>query len=491
MDLLIGDIFANAARAVPTRTAAALGDASLTYDELHRASNRAARAIGALGIGHRDRVAVWAATSLDTVPVFAALAKLGAVFAPVNALFGVDEATEMASVARPSLALVDEAHAKPGVELAARLGVESVVIPDLLATAATLADEDVRTPKLSELDPHVIFFTSGSTGRSKGVVLSHRVNYLRTYHGPLLEPKGPMVCMFPMFHMAPWTIALQQWHARETIVFVESADAVTLCNAIARHRATRFYGIPAVWRRILDHLSAVRARGEAPPDLSSLRIADTGTSATPPELLAEIEAALPHAVLRVFYGSTEAGNVAQLDHADFRRKAGSVGVPAPTAEVRVDDDGEVWVRGPLVFDEYFDNPEATADAIADGWYRTGDLAEVDGDGFLTIVGRARDVIRTGGETVSPSEVEAVLATCPGVDDVAVIGMPHPEWGEVVCAVVSCGPGATAPTLEAVRAHCDGRLARFKQPQRLEIVDTIPRTAATNQVQRRLLAERLS
>ena len=108
MQLLIGDIFGNAARAVPTRTAAALGDAAMTYDELHRTSNRTARAIGALGIGHRDRVAVWTATSLDTVPVFAALAKVGAVFAPVNALFGVDEATEMASVARPSLALVDQ-----------------------------------------------------------------------------------------------------------------------------------------------------------------------------------------------------------------------------------------------------------------------------------------------------------------------------------------------------------------------------------------------
>jgi acyl-CoA synthetase (AMP-forming)/AMP-acid ligase II len=158
----------------------------------------------------------------------------------------------------------------------------------------------------------------------------------------------------------------------------------------------------------------------------------------------------------------------------------------------VDDDGEVWVRGPLVFEEYFDNPDATADAIVDGWYRTGDLAEVDGDGFLTIVGRARDVIRTGGETVSPSEVEAVLVTCPGVDDVAVIGMPHPEWGEVVCAVVSCTAARdAAPTLDDVRAHCDGKLARFKQPQRLEIVDAIPRTAATNQVQRRLLVELLS
>lgn len=449
-----------------------------------------ARAIAALAVGRGDRVVVWAGTSLDTVPVFAALAKVGAVFAPVNAQFGVDEATEMAGVAKPSLALVDAAHAKEGVELATRLNVEGTAIPDLLSQAASLDDRDISAPGLSEHDPHVIFFTSGSTGRSKGVVLSHRANYLRTYYGPLLEPKGPMVCMFPMFHMAPWTIALQVWHSRETIVFVESADAPSLCEAIERHRATRFYGIPAVWRRILDHLSSASAAGTPVPDLSSLRIADTGTSATPLELLEEIEAALPHALLRVFYGSTEAGNVAQLNHADFRRKPGSVGVPAPTAEVRLDDTGEVLVRGPLLFDGYYDNPEATAEALVDGWYRTGDLAEVDDDGFLTIVGRARDVIRTGGETVSPSEVEAVLATCLAVDDVAVVGMPHPDWGEVVCAVVA-STTAPPPTLDDLRRHCEAHLARFKLPQRLELVDAIPRTAATGQVQRRLLVELLT
>jgi fatty-acyl-CoA synthase len=166
-------------------------------------------------------------------------------------------------------------------------------------------------------------------------------------------------------------------------------------------------------------------------------------------------------------------------------------VPAPGTEVRVHDDGELWARGPLLFDGYLDAPASTAEALVDGWYRSGDLAEVDDEGYLTIVGRVRDVIRTGGETVSPSEVEAVLARHPAVGDVAVVGVADPSWGEVVCAVVVPVPGAVPPSLEDLRGLCGRSLAPFKHPRRLEIADAIPRTASTLQVQRRLLAERFS
>jgi acyl-CoA synthetase (AMP-forming)/AMP-acid ligase II len=129
--------------------------------------------------------------------------------------------------------------------------------------------------------------------------------------------------------------------------------------------------------------------------------------------------------------------------------------------------------------------------LQDGWYRTGDVVDVDDEGYVSIVGRARDVIRTGGESVAPPEVEAVLAKYPGVADVAVIGLPDAQWGEVVCAVVVAAPGEPPPTLDDLRDHCDGMLVRFKAPRRLEIVDAIPRTAATQQVQRRLLVDRLT
>ena len=144
-----------------------------------------------------------------------------------------------------------------------------------------------------------------------------------------------------------------------------------------------------------------------------------------------------------------------------------------------------------MFDGYFEDPAATSEALVDGWYRTGDLAELDEDGFLSVVGRARDVIRTGGETVAPSEVESALASHPRVSDVAVIGVPDAEWGEVVCAVVVPTDASAPPTLDDLRAHCAGQLASHKHPRRLAVLDAIPRTSPTNQVQRRLLVEMVS
>jgi acyl-CoA synthetase (AMP-forming)/AMP-acid ligase II len=331
-----------------------------------------------------------------------------------------------------------------------------------------------------------VFFTSGSTGRPKGAVLSHRVNVLRSHPGALLEPRGAMVCPFPLFHMGAWTIALQQWQARDAVVFT-TPDPVEILDAIERHRATRVHCLPGIWRRILAELDRP---GAQPRDLSSVRLADAATTATPLELLTAIERALPNAGVRVFYGSTEAGTVTSLAPEDVHGKPGSVGVPAPLTEVRVVD-GELCARGPLVFSGYLDDPEATAHALRDGWYHTGDVVDVDADGYVSIVGRVGEIIRTGGEVVAPLEVEAVLVTHPSVADVAVVGIPDEQWGETVCAVVVIAPGASPPSVDDLRAHGEGELARFKLPRRVEVVDAIPRTPATQQVRRRALVERFS
>jgi fatty-acyl-CoA synthase len=180
-----------------------------------------------------------------------------------------------------------------------------------------------------------------------------------------------------------------------------------------------------------------------------------------------------------------------LAHADLARKPGSVGLPQPGVDVRLED-GEVCIKSELLMDGYFDQPDATAEALRDGWYHTGDLGSYDDEKYLSIVGRARDVIRTGGETVAPGEVEAALATHPSVREVAVVGVPDAAWGEVVCAVIVPEPGAADTLdLDGLRAHSATQLAPFKQPRRLETVDELPRTPATGQVQRPLLVERLS
>ena len=478
--LTVGSIFRNAARAVPHRAAAALGDDVLTFAEVDTRADQIAHALAAQGIRRGDRVLCWTDTSLDVVPLFAALARMGAVYCPVPANLGVAESLHLMQVAEPSLLIVQD-DAVAGQELMTPCPV--VQMSDL-AAAADAQPTDAFPDAADEADTHVLFFTSGSTGKPKGVMLSHRVNYLRSHPGSQEEPRGAMVCAFPLFHMGAWTISLQQWQARDLVVYVAKPDGKTIVDAVRTHSAQRMNGIPAVWQRVLDTLAAAGGGAVLP----SIRFADSGTSATPLPLLQAIAKACPNAYLRVFYGSTEAGNVASLVGPDILAKPGSCGVPSQATEARIDDEtGELCVRGPLLFDGYYGNPEATATALRDGWFHTGDVANVDADGYLSIVGRLNDVIRTGGEAVVPAEVEAVLAGLPGVAEVAVVGVPDPQWGEVVYAVCVVADGAP-PSLEAIREHCTGRLATFKHPRAVHVMSSIPRTPATGQIQRRLILE---
>ncbi|HEX4018458.1 MAG TPA: class I adenylate-forming enzyme family protein [Frankiaceae bacterium] len=482
--LTIGTVFRNAARAVPHRTAAILGGQSLTFGQIDTEADRVARALMARGLQAGSRALCWTSTTLDVVPVFAALARLGVVYCPLPGVLGGVEAAAIARVADPAILIVDDEHAGAAGELAAELNLPWATLEELAAEARDQSAEPVPDAA-DERDTHVLFFTSGSTGTPKGVVLSHRVNYLRSHPGSQEEARGAMVCIFPLFHMGAWTISLQQWQARDAVVYLPHADGPAVIEAVRRHGAARLNALPAVWQRVLDTLAAEGGQ------LPSLQLADSGTSATPPPLLAEIAKACPNAFIRIFYGSTEAGNVASLTGDDVFTKPGSCGLPSQATEARIDPaNGELCVRGPLLFDGYFGNPDATAGALADGWYRTGDLASVDDDGYLSIVGRAHDVIRSGGESVVPSEVEAVLAGLPGAAEIAVVGLPDATWGEVVCAVVVAHHDGEPPTLAMARERCAGKLAPFKHPRALRFIDRLPRTPATGQLQRRLIVETL-
>jgi acyl-CoA synthetase (AMP-forming)/AMP-acid ligase II len=460
--LLLGDVVRAAARRTPRRVAASLAGRELTFAEAAEASDRLTGVLFERGVRRGARVVWCGETTLDAIPLYFALAHLGAALVPINPRFSPDEAALVIDRADPALVVTDDHH--PG----------DATITDLLAQRPP---SDVAEQAVSEDDPHVVFFTSGTTGQPKGVVLSQRTERLRIRANPW--PVGPTVCMFPQFHMAGWSI-IGTWLSGDEVAFVERADAELLLHTVHTRRAHSLYAIPAVWRRLLD-------ADRSPYDLSSLRAADTGTSATTPELLAAIAEAFPGTTTAISYGSTEASLICMLWPQDIHRKPGSVGPPAPASEVRLDETGELWVRNPYLFSGYWRDEETTAAAVVDGWYRTGELAEVDDEGYYSVVGRTKDLIRTGGETVAPVEVDQVVQSHPAVVDAAVAGVPDDDWGEVITAFVVLREGHDLD-LTGLRQHCQGRLAAHKHPRRLVTLEAIPRTGATGQVQRLRLVE---
>jgi acyl-CoA synthetase (AMP-forming)/AMP-acid ligase II len=463
VDLLVSEIFRNAARNVGDRAALHVNGERWTFAQLDAASDRLATALLQRGVRPGESIVHSAARSADTVVLFAAAARIGAVYAPID----------------PALS---EGERRPYVELVEpRLILEPADLAALIAGLGDDPPQPVREHR-DENAAHVVFFTSGSTGRAKGVPLTNRVSVLRSHAGAQPEPRGAAVCPFPMFHMASWTIALQQWQARAAVVLPAKFTAEEIFAAIEEHRAERIYCIPAIWRRLLDHHAELRRSGGRLPDLSSLRMADTGTSRTPPELIRALIDLVPHACVRIFYGSTEAGLVACLEGQALVERPGRCGLPMQGVEVRLSVSGELEVRGPAVFDGYLGGADTEA-FTSDGWLRTGDLAEIDDRGYLSITGRTKEIIRSGGHTIVPSEIEAVLADMPGVADLAVAGRPDPDWGEIVCVALVPREGVAAPDLAQLRAHCAGRLAPYKHPRQLVIVDHIPRTASTQQVNR--------
>jgi fatty-acyl-CoA synthase len=461
--LLLPDLLRSSASRVPAARAVSEDGRSYTFAELLEVTERLAAVLNKRGVRHGDRGVWWADSTIDVVPLYYALAMCGAIFVPLNSRFRAEEAAAICDLVDPVLRVADQYHDG------------EVTIDELLAARAPSV---VEMPEVSEDDADVIFCTSGTTGAPKGVVLSHRANRLRAESINSWRV-GPTMTMFPHFHWGGWSMVHPALNRGDETVLPRSTEADTLLGTIERHRVASFYAIPGVWRRILE---TDRSRF----DLTSLREANTGTSSTPPEFLRAIAEACPGTVTWIGYGATEAGSLARLSPDDVPRKPRSVGILSPGFRQRIVD-GELWVRGPQQALGYYRNPEADAAAFVDGWYRTGDLVETDDEGFLYVVGRAKDMIRTGGEFVAPAEVDVVLQRHPAIVDVAVAGVPHEDWGEIVVAFVVLRSGMTVD-LDELRLHCQSSLAPYKHPRELHFVDSISRTGPTGQVQRRRLVE---
>ncbi len=485
MTQLVHSILTVAANTTPDALAATLGDEAMRFDDVRSLTGRYVEVLGDLGLGHGDRVAVQAEFTLEQIALFFASQHIGAAFTPINPACNLAEVAEIVAYLRPAVLVQDQTRAAgmtaalhTAVPRHATLGDTAPDGSDALGPRLAAAPAQVDAPSPArEDDAHAIFLTSGSTGRPKGVVLSHRASWLRSHLGASrfvsAGGRGELLT-FPMFHWAGWNYLLENWAHKRPIHFVPEASGDGIAEAIARHDPAFLYAIPAVWERILASPVAF--------DGTRLRAIGSGTSRFDPALMVRLAERFPNASRGVFYGSTEFGGACSLHDDEISRRPGSVGMPGPGIEARICD-GELQLRGPTVMSGYFDLPEQSTEVFQDSWYRTGDLAECDADGFITITGRAREVIRSGGEAIAPAEVELALQGFPGIRGVAVVGLDDSTWGEIVCMVTELENGTPCPPVSAIRSYLEGRIAPYKHPRRIIALPELPRTPATGQIMR--------
>ena len=494
--LLLGDILRRHAAVRGEKTAYVVGADRVSYATFHARSNQLARALARLGVGRGDRVAVMATNRLEYPIVYFAVLKLGAIVVPVNARFTAAEAAAVVGHAdaaslfvAPEFEALVRAAAPPCVRRTIAIG------PELDALAAAEPTDDVVTA-IDEHDPHVMLYTSGTTGSPKGTLLSHRSYWLQatTAHLQLgFREEDVALSMFPMFHMGGWTLPLGFWHTGATVVIMPKAEPRAILEAVVRERVTYLYAVPTVYASLLavPDLDAF--------DLSSIRLLGGGTAAMTAAQVREIMTRLRCANMVILYGSTEAGPVSVLRQPDVARRPETVGRPYLDVDVRlVDEDGrevprggvgEIVARSEFTMRGYWRNPEETARTKRDGWVHTGDLGAFDADGFLAVVGRRKEVIRSGGESIFPGEIERVLLLHPAIREASVVGVPDARWGEAVAVAVVLRDGASlaaADVVDHVRCH----LAGYKKPRHVCFLPELPRTAASQQVHKPLLREQI-
>ena len=454
----------------------------LTYAQLHEAARRMSTLLASLGVEPGDRVGIM----LPNVPAFpiafyGALAA-GAVTVPMNPLL---KSREVGYYLGDSGARVVLAWHTAGAEAAKgaadagtqAIAVEAADMADLLDGIAPAEGHSGRQGQ----DDAVILYTSGTTGTPKGAELTHAglVRNAELTARTLLKnhPDDVMMGCLPLFHVFGLTCGLNATVASAgTLTLLPRFDAAKALEIIQRDAVTIFEGVPTMYAAMLHHPEA------DPAHTATLRVCVSGGASLPVEILRGFEEKFGCVILEG-YGLSETSPVASFNHPDKVRKPGSIGTPIEGVEMRLVDDngqdvaegeiGEIAIRGHNVMKGYWGKPEATAEAITDGWFRTGDMARVDEDGYYYIVDRKKDLIIRGGYNVYPREIEEVLHEHPAVAEVAVIGMPHADLGEEVGAAVALKPGATA-TPEELRAFARDKVAAYKYPRRVWLVDALPK-----------------
>jgi len=465
-----------------SRVAIKQGDLTLSYADLAAAAGQVVSYLRKEGVAAGDRVAVM----LPNVAAFPVLAygilAAGAVLVPMNPLLKGREVEHYLGDSGAGLIFAWEASAGEAAKGAATAGARVVTVADMDA-AAVRDGMSVATDwaQASDSDDAVILYTSGTTGTPKGAQLTHggmRRNAEITARSLIGTGSDDVImgCL-PLFHVFGLTCGLNAALASGAcLTLLPRFDPGAALEMISRDKVTVFEGVPTMYAAMLHHPAAASA------DVSSLRVCVSGGAAMPVEVLRGFEAAFGAMILEG-YGLSETSPVASFNHPDRVRKPGSIGTPIEGVEMRVIDSagadvpmgevGEIVIRGHNVMKGYWGRPEATAEAIPDGWFRTGDLAKFDEDGYFFIVDRKKEMIIRGGYNVYPREIEEALYEHPAVAEAAVVGIPDESLGEEVGAAVALKPGATA-TPDELRAFVKERVAAYKYPRMVWLVDELPK-----------------
>jgi fatty-acyl-CoA synthase len=462
----------------------------LTYAALHARIKRTASALQAeFGVVKGDRIAILSLNRPDYLVLLYACARLGAMLVPINWRLAVAEQLFILSNAAVKVLVLEQAFAEILPGLKNTLPDTEIVGLDFVPAKGktfgqllTLAHGDGRSPNTDLSCPLLIVYTSGTTGRPKGAVLRQEAllwNGVMSQHMHSLTSEDHVLTVLPFFHVGGLNIqTTPALHFGATVTIHARFTPDATLAAFERDRPTLTVLVPATIQAVTDHPNWTMA------DLSSLKAVSTGSTIVPPHLIDRLVArGVP--ALQV-YGSTETCPVAVYTRlgGDLSR-AGSTGLPGLCCEAIVIDDhgheqppgnpGEIAVRGPNVFSEYWRNEEATREALHDGWYRTGDIGMRDSDGYFWVHDRKKNLIISGGENIYPAEVERVLLEHPDVSECGVIGRPDPKWDEVPVAYVIRRAGCLVEA-ESLKAHVLTQLARFKVPRDIVFVDDLPRTA---------------
>jgi long-chain acyl-CoA synthetase len=501
--LSLASILAESARRTPHRTAVVErtpdGDTSVAYGDLWRDARRYAAGLAEQGLGPGSRVALLAPNVTDFVRAYYGVLALGGTVVPIPTLLNADEATYLVKHSGAQAVLHHATFADVGAAAARAAGVPSWDLTGFAEGLEPVAGHATREAD----DPAVIFYTSGTTGRPKGAVLTHLNLVLNATANafdanPFQRDDVVMGCL-PLFHTFGQSVSMNStFRVGATLLLQPRFEPAAAIELMTDHRATLFFGVPTMYVQLLE---AAR-RGGPDLELPALRDCVSGGASLPVAVLEAFEKAFS---TRVFegYGLSETSPTASVNQPWFGTKAGTVGHPiwgvdvevaAETIEDRIEllpvgELGEIVIRGHCVFAGYLDDPAATATAIVDGWFRTGDIGRKDDEGFISIVDRKKDLIIRGGFNVYPREVEEVLMRHDAIAQVAVIGVPDPEKGEEICAVVVPAPGSEVDAGELV-AWSREHLGRHKYPRIVHVVDELP-LGPSHKVLKRELRTRFS